>query len=277
MTIHKTLHFVLLMLLCKSTFILAQTGRAALPKSQHQFVVIAHRGEHLHSPENTLASTKAAIEAGADYVEVDLRTTKDSVLVILHDATVDRTTNGHGLLSKLIYAETQTLRTRDPKTGAITQEGIPLFDSILAVCCNKINIYLDCKDADAAKAYALIRKYKMEWHTIVYINTPAQFSAWQSVAPNMPLIVSLPESVRTAESLQRFLDKTPCAVLDGDWSDYTPALISTAANNKVMVWPDIQSATEFSHWSAALQSGFGGLQTDHPLEFIEWLQNRGIR
>jgi glycerophosphoryl diester phosphodiesterase len=76
-----------------SLAIQAQTPNPA-PKSSHRFLVSAHRGDHTHAPENTLRAYANAIGAGADYVEIDLRTTRDSVLVIMHDASVDRMTNG---------------------------------------------------------------------------------------------------------------------------------------------------------------------------------------
>ena len=59
-------------------------------------LVIAHRGNSLHAPENTLEAIRQAIEAGADLVEVDVNMSKDGVVVLMHDYTVDRTTNGKG-------------------------------------------------------------------------------------------------------------------------------------------------------------------------------------
>src|SRR5580658_3936942 len=69
---------------------------APLPAPRHAFTVVCHRGDHTHAPENTLAAFANAIKAGADYVEIDLRTTVDSQLVIMHDATVNRMTGGSG-------------------------------------------------------------------------------------------------------------------------------------------------------------------------------------
>src|ERR1700729_4020868 len=63
----------------------AQT--APLPESKHKFIVIAHRGDHVDVPENTIAAFENGIKNDVDYVEIDLRTSKDSVLVIMHDAT----------------------------------------------------------------------------------------------------------------------------------------------------------------------------------------------
>lgn len=70
--------------------------QATIPKSKNDFAVIAHRGNHTNAPENTLIAYLNAITAGADYIETDLRTTKDSQLVIMHDASVNRMTNGNG-------------------------------------------------------------------------------------------------------------------------------------------------------------------------------------
>ena len=80
------------------------------PTVKNKIVVIAHRGNHIKVPENTIASTKEAIRVGADYVEVDLRTTKDGHLVALHDATVDRTTNGKGKISEKNWSEIKKLK-----------------------------------------------------------------------------------------------------------------------------------------------------------------------
>src|ERR1700744_3035163 len=74
---------------------------APLPAPRHAFTVVCHRGNHTHAPENTLTAFENAIKAGADYVEIDLRTTVDSQLVIMHDATVNRLTNGTGLIKDM--------------------------------------------------------------------------------------------------------------------------------------------------------------------------------
>src|SRR5215471_9964743 len=72
-------------------------------------VAIAHRGEHLHHPENTMPAFEEAIRMGADYIEVDVRTTSDGKLILSHDATVDRCTNGHGEVSKMTFEELRAL------------------------------------------------------------------------------------------------------------------------------------------------------------------------
>ena len=112
-------------------------------------------------PENTIAAYKNAIKNGVDYVEIDLRTTKDSVLVIMHDATVDRMTNGKGKISDLTYAEVRKLKVIDKRKDSTKTYLVPNFEEVLQTCRNKINIYLDFKDASVQQSYNLIKKYGM--------------------------------------------------------------------------------------------------------------------
>jgi glycerophosphoryl diester phosphodiesterase len=83
---------------------------APMPAPRHAFTVSCHRGDHTHAPENTLKAYGNAIKASADYVEIDLRTTADSQLVIMHDATVNRMTNGTGLIKDISYDSLSKLR-----------------------------------------------------------------------------------------------------------------------------------------------------------------------
>lgn len=67
--------------------------------------IVAHRGAMRQAPENTIAAFEAAARAGADFVELDVRETRDGQLVLMHDATVDRTTRGRGAVAELPRAE----------------------------------------------------------------------------------------------------------------------------------------------------------------------------
>jgi glycerophosphoryl diester phosphodiesterase len=92
--------------------------------------VIAHRGAHKgksgHLPENTLAAFRRAIEIGADWLELDVHMTKDGELVVIHDETVDRTTNGTGWVKDLTLDQ---IRSLDAGQG----ERIPTFAEVLAL------------------------------------------------------------------------------------------------------------------------------------------------
>src|SRR5438445_6344000 len=94
---------------------------AATHAQTPRVVAIAHRGEHLHHPENTIPAFQAAVDAGADFFELDVRTTSDGKLILSHDATVNRCTNGRGELARMTFEE---LRVLDAGGGA----KMPSFD-----------------------------------------------------------------------------------------------------------------------------------------------------
>lgn len=249
-----------------------------LPAAKHSFIVIAHRGDHVAAPENTIAAFENAIKHQVDFVEMDLRTTKDSVLVIMHDATVDRTTNGKGNVSELTYAEIKQLKIIDSRFSSTDQNyTVPTFEQVLKTCKNKINIYLDFKNADVLQSYNLIKKYSMEQQVIVYINAPEQYDEWRRIAPQMPLMISLPENITNAEALNKLLTEHPVELLDGDYADYNSALLQAAIKAGIAVWPDIQSADEDKNWDKAINTGFKGLQTDNPEALIAYLRKKGLR
>lgn len=271
----KHITFCLLVSLLIITRIFAQTP--ALPAQKHKFTIVAHRGDHVDVPENTLAAYEKAIEHNIDYVEIDLRTTKDSVLVIMHDGTVDRMTDGKGKVKDLTFAEIQQLKVQDKNKPGSPTYPIPTFEEVLKTCKSKVHIYLDFKDASVQQAYDMIRKYHMEREVIVYINAPQQYIDWQRIAPAMPLMVSLPGNIKSAAELKAFFAKTPVALLDGDYSDYTADMVTAAKAAGIAAWPDIQSPGESANWDKALALGFTGLQTDHPAALAAYLHGKGVR
>jgi len=249
-----------------------------LPTPRHAFTVVCHRGDHTHAPENTLAAFGNAIKAGADYVEIDLRTTVDSQLVIMHDATVNRMTNGTGLIKDMLYDSLSTLRVKDKTHPEWGEYLIPTFSQVLELCKDKIYIYLDFKNADPGAAYRLIQKYGMEKQVVVYINAEQQFDGWRRVAPAMPLMVSLPGSVKDVAGLTNFLDRVHPEILDGNYDQYTQEMIATAQQLGYTVLPDIQGPAEGpALWEQPIQKGVKALQTDHPEDLIAWLVGKSIR
>ena len=86
-------------------------------------LVIAHRGNSAHRPENTLASFASALEIGAAYAEFDVHLTRDGEVVVIHDATLDRTTNGHGAVRNMTLAEIRRFSAGYPARFGSTYAG----------------------------------------------------------------------------------------------------------------------------------------------------------
>jgi glycerophosphoryl diester phosphodiesterase len=109
---------------------------AVLPECKHTFIVIAHRGDHVEVPANTMAAYENAIKNNVDYVEIDLRPTIDCVLVIMHDATVDRMTNGKGKISDFTYAELKKLKVIGKRKDSTIIYSVPSFEEMIKPCRN---------------------------------------------------------------------------------------------------------------------------------------------
>ncbi|MEU1532431.1 glycerophosphodiester phosphodiesterase [Streptomyces fagopyri] len=109
------------------------------------FLTIGHRGVMGVEPENTLRSFVAAQNAGLDLIELDLHLSKDGALVVMHDADVDRTTDGSGPVSEMTLAE---LRALDAGCG----ERVPVFEEVLDAV--RAPLQAEIKDTAAARALA---------------------------------------------------------------------------------------------------------------------------
>src|SRR5277367_1400770 len=119
-------------------------------------VAISHRGEHLQRPENTMPAFQEAIRVGADFIEVDVQTTADGKLVLSHDATVDRCTNGQGRVDAMTFDQIEALDAGIKKGSEYAGTKIPTFDQVLDLSRGKIGIYVDVKNATAQDLVAHI-------------------------------------------------------------------------------------------------------------------------
>ena len=111
------------------------------------FLTVGHRGVMGVEPENTLRSFRRAERAGLDQIELDLHLSKDGALVVMHDAAVDRTTDGSGRIRDLTLDE---IRTFDAGLG----ERVPVFEEVLEAVSKPIQA--EIKDAAAARALAAV-------------------------------------------------------------------------------------------------------------------------
>lgn len=112
-------------------------------KGKSDYVMIfAHRGDWRNAPENSLQAYQNCIDAGIDGIEIDVQMTKDSVIVMMHDNTIDRTTTGTGKVSDHTLAELKALYLKNP-IGVVTRHKIPTFDEVLELAKGKILMQVD--------------------------------------------------------------------------------------------------------------------------------------
>ena len=111
--------------------------------------IVGHRGAAGYAPENTLLSFQAAMDSGCDKVEMDIRVTKDGHAVVIHDATVNRTTNGKGPVSAKTLEEIKRLECSK-------EQKIPTLREVIDLCKNRIELIVELKEFGASRAVSEI-------------------------------------------------------------------------------------------------------------------------
>lgn len=106
--------------------------------------VVAHRGGAALGPENTLLTIAKGMAAGADMIEIDIHQTADGQLVVCHDQSIDRTTDGTGLIRELTLDEIRSHNIVD-EDGNVTDLKIPTFDEVLELVNGKVKLLVEIK------------------------------------------------------------------------------------------------------------------------------------
>jgi glycerophosphoryl diester phosphodiesterase len=165
--------------------------------------VIGHMGSCADRPGNTLAGVRRAIEAGAHVSEVDVRTTKDGALVCLHDAEVDRTTDGKGKVADLTLAEVKKLDAGVKFDAKFKGERVPTLREVLELSKGKIAVMIDLKEdgAEYAKAIAaLVREFGEPKRVVLGVRSVDHAKRFRELLPDARQIGLVP----TTEDIEPF-------------------------------------------------------------------------
>ena len=231
--------------------------------------VVAHRGAHDGIPENTLAAYRKAIELGCDFVEIDVRTTKDGKLVSVHNDTVDAycVDGTTGRIRDFTLAQLRSLDIGSRVGEEWAGERIPTLDEILATCKGKIGVYLDLKDGDVEDILPVIRVHGMERDVLWYAG-PRQLDR---VADACPECVPMPDP-GLEKRLPQLIERHRPSVIAAVWRHFSPTFVETCHANGAYVIVDEDTP---DCWADALAWGADGIQTDHPEALIAFLNEHG--
>ena len=236
--------------------------------------IASHRGGGATAPENTLPAIAAALAAGFGYVEVDVALTADRHPVLMHDAAVDRTTNGHGRLSDLTLAEVQALDAGSWFDAEYAGTRVPTFAEFLDVLdASGHRALIELKgEWDAAAVEAAVDEVtarRLERRVALSsfdARTLAMAGAASTVVPRLFILRQLPEDVVQAatEATVRGLVVERRALLK------RPEVVDElhAAGIRVVVYT-LNSDTQ---WDAVTALGVDGIVTDDPATLSIWQQ-----
>lgn len=161
-------------------------------KSRGKPFVVAHRGVPVLEPENTLPSFARALQQGADALETDLRFTRDDQIVLFHDSTLARTTDGQGAVREHSLAELQRLRTKAP-AGAFTMAQVPTLLDLIEQTERKVPFLLELKDPlfvdrhYAAKLIELLDRQGVLQSSAIVSFHPEYVASVKTVCPAIPV------------------------------------------------------------------------------------------
>jgi len=271
----KFILVVLSLLLFSVIFSFGQEQRFGFREPKNKIFVIAHRGAHNGIPENSLPAYQKAIDLGCDFVEIDVRTTKDSQFVSIHNSTIDNYVPGTtGKVSQMTLAELKSLDIGLRMGEEWKDTRIPTFEEILQLCRGKIGIYLDLKEASVPELMNIIQKYEMEQHVVWYI--PAEYvvnvkDAEKQFGNSFPM--PDPHSKRNIGKVVRKMRPT---VIATDMETLSVRFIEKAHKSGAMVFADEKEGTP-KEWQQMIRWGVDGIQTDHPDELILFLRNGALK
>ncbi|MFQ9210046.1 glycerophosphodiester phosphodiesterase family protein [Alistipes finegoldii] len=264
--------------------------------SSDKVLVACHRGDWRNWPENSLAAIESVIGMGADIVELDLALTSDSVLVVCHDRTLNRTTTGRGLIAEIPYDSVQRCFLKSGH-GVATAHRMPTLREALEVCKDRIVVNIDKGYQYYDMVQALSEELGVTGQLLIKGKSPvedvaAKFARYEHNMMYMPIIDILKPKGQALFAEYRDKGITPLAY-EICWSEYTPEVEACmreviAGGSKLWVnslWPSLcgglcdDAAFEgdpAAVYGKLVDMGATMIQTDRPELLISYLRSRGL-
>jgi glycerophosphoryl diester phosphodiesterase len=161
-------------------------------ESLPQPVIFAHRGASVYAPENTLAAFELALAQGADAIELDVKLSADGHAVVIHDATVDRTTGAHGRVKDLSLADLRALDAGSFFSEKYGGEKIPTLEEVFEAVGRRTFINVELTNYDAPRDHlvesvcSLVKKFGLQEHVLFSSFYISNLSRARSYLPKVP-------------------------------------------------------------------------------------------
>ena len=278
--------FLFLSVVFVTVFSVAQSNLDSILYDFHnrpdRILVAAHRAENSDFPENSIAAMKEAMRLGVDIIETDIRETKDGVMIIMHDKTIDRTTTGKGAVAEMTYAELrQVFLLHD---GKPTSEKIPTFKEVLELLKGKVMLDIDYKAEGkrAARSTArLLRKTKMERQSLFFLYDYRDAPALHRMNKKIQFMM---RAYNREDVDGIFNQGIEVPVIHADAKFYSDSLMGVIRGKGIRLWMnalgkyDTMEKTEInSGFDALLQMRHTNIiQTDLYKELMDYLKVRGL-
>ncbi|WP_405296817.1 glycerophosphodiester phosphodiesterase family protein [Algibacter sp. Ld11] len=256
-------------------------------------IVIAHRGDWRHAPENSLQAIQNCIDMGLDMVEIDIRETKDGKLVLMHDTTIERTTKASGLVKDWTLDSLRTLKLVDG-LGVETMHKIPTLEEALLLCKGKILVNLDKSYEIFDKCFEVAKRTETLKQVIIKgdktkAEVKKEFGAYLDQVYFMP-IVRL-NNPNANQIIQEYLAEEAPVAFEFTVPQDTIAIIDQFDDFRKLgsgVWvnslwtqhngghDDEKAAIDTSIYDWFIDNNIDMIQTDRPALLLDYLRKKGL-
>ncbi|NBC05154.1 MAG: glycerophosphodiester phosphodiesterase [Bacteroidetes bacterium] len=259
-----------------------------------QVLVVAHRGMWREAPENSLLAIEKSIALGVDMVEIDVRETKDGHLVLMHDETIDRTTNATGKVTEWSLDSLKTVKLRNG-LDRVTEFGIPTLEEALLVSRGKILLNLDKSYDYFEKIYPLLKKTETADHVVMkgrksLKEFQADFGSLADSVMFMPIVYLDQEGYQ--EVIDEYLENSPPVAFEFIFATEKADFNSIFSNvrkkgSRVWVnslWPSLNAGHDDDRATYDLPGTYDWLikrkvnmiQTDRPRYLLQYLRDKSL-
>lgn len=226
--------------------------------------VVVHRGANAEAPENTFAAGYRCIEMGVEYVEVDVRRSADGVHYILHDSTLDRTTNGSGPINRMSSEDVDKLDAGLWYSPAFEGEKIPRLREYVEWAKGKIKIYFDVKDADLQYLVDLIDEFDLENECFFWFGNKQTARDFRELAPDLAQKIN----VRTAAEVRAAKEEFDMQIVETRVDNLTDEFMTTCRELGLLVMVR-DGRNDVDMFQETVRRGADLINLDYPGEFLE--------
>lgn len=215
--------------------------------SSEDIEVVVHRGANFLAPENTLPSARAALKYGAEWIELDVRKSKDGVLYNLHDETLDRTTDGHGPIHLVTSSEIERLDAGSWFGPAFRGLKVPRIETMLDSLKGKANVFFDVKKGTpVADLVKLVRAKGFEKNSFFWFADAKMIPKFVKLAPEMKIKVNASD----IEGIKKWQAVCRPSYVEIEPENITKELVNYCHKNGILVMAAIQNGNEEAYKKA---------------------------
>lgn len=224
--------------------------------------IVCHRGARLSAPENTFSSAEAALKLGGAVIELDIRQSADGVLYVMHDETVDRTTDGSGRICELTSSEIDRLDAGSWFHQRFAGERVPRLKDYLSRFSDRAGFYLEIKKADCAAVAEVTNQLGINESCFTFSFDPEMREDMLSRAPSITRMIHW----TTAGSARSAIEDHRAEIVEFHAHDFDPVHITACqdAGLKVMFYSD---QNDHARFEKALELSMDFVNIDHVGEF----------